>query len=443
MAQFTQLTLSDLKKRLEKSRASGRWDEVEQLAEAILTQDSHHAPAMGYLCEGAQVRGDMQRAAELAETITRQWPENATAWLNLARIEGDRGRPESALRAYRQALTIRCQAPLILIQAAQALVRFGHSEQAELAASAAFVQAPPLRDAYRQPNQPSHVRKLSQLGNEIIRDRHWEKLSARLETVQRDRGEDLPRMRQFIDVFMGKKPLNYPHPLQQPSHLYVPGLTAKPWWERDEVPWVKDVEAAFDPIYAELREVLANDADLTPYIDHTPDTPEALEEIAGTLAWSAFHFYRHGRAIRSHIERCPDTMRVVHKMPLMTQQSHGAECFFSIVQPHSRIPAHVGHSNVKLGVHFPLIVPPDCGFRVGGETRRWETGKCLIFDDGFVHEVWNDSDAARVVLIFDMWHPDLNEGERHALDELTELDAEIRERHANSSVDQLLNEWPE
>jgi len=59
-----------------------------------------------------------------------------------------------------------------------------------------------------------------------------------------------------------------------------------------------------------------------------------------------------------------------------------------------------------------LIVPPGCGFRVGGETREWQVGRAWAFDDTIEHEAWNDSDIPRAILIFDIWHPELTLMER-------------------------------
>lgn len=36
-----------------------------------------------------------------------------------------------------------------------------------------------------------------------------------------------------------------------------------------------------------------------------------------------------------------------------------------------------------------------------------EAGKCLVFDDCYEHEVWNKTKRERVLLLFDLWHPDL------------------------------------
>jgi aspartyl/asparaginyl beta-hydroxylase (cupin superfamily) len=72
-------------------------------------------------------------------------------------------------------------------------------------------------------------------------------------------------------------------------------------------------------------------------------------------------------------------------------------------------------------VHLPLIVPPDCSFRVGGTTREFEVGKAWLFDDTIEHEVWNNSDAPRAILIFDIWNPFLSEAERDMVRAATEV----------------------
>jgi aspartyl/asparaginyl beta-hydroxylase (cupin superfamily) len=79
--------------------------------------------------------------------------------------------------------------------------------------------------------------------------------------------------------------------------------------------------------------------------------------------------------------------------------------FFSILDANTKIPAHTGVTNTRLTVHLPLIVPPGCGFRVGGTTREWVPGKAWVFDDTIEHEAWNLSDTPRAILIFDIWNP--------------------------------------
>lgn len=45
------------------------------------------------------------------------------------------------------------------------------------------------------------------------------------------------------------------------------------------------------------------------------------------------------------------------------------------------------------------------------QTRPFAVGTPLVFDDSFVHEAWNRAATPRLVLIFDVWHPDLSDSE--------------------------------
>ena len=72
------------------------------------------------------------------------------------------------------------------------------------------------------------------------------------------------------------------------------------------------------------------------------------------------------------------------------------------------------------------MVPPECGFRVGNDTRTPVEGKAWVFDDTIEHEAWNRSDRTRVILLFEIWRPELTDEERalvgamfNAIDEYT------------------------
>jgi aspartyl/asparaginyl beta-hydroxylase (cupin superfamily) len=105
-------------------------------------------------------------------------------------------------------------------------------------------------------------------------------------------------------------------------------------------------------------------------------------------------------------------MAALSKVPQVDIPGRGPTAFFSILDAKTHIPAHTGVTNTRLTVHLPLIVPPGCGFRVGGETREWQVGRAWAFDDTIEHEAWNDSDIPRAILIFDIWHPELTLMER-------------------------------
>jgi aspartyl/asparaginyl beta-hydroxylase (cupin superfamily) len=113
--------------------------------------------------------------------------------------------------------------------------------------------------------------------------------------------------------------------------------------------------------------------------------------------------------------RFPKTWEAIRQAPLPGIYGWGPTVVFSLLKAGTRIPAHNGMYNIRLICHLPLIVPPGCRFRVGNEIREWEVGKLMIFDDTIEHEAWNDSGEDRVVLIFDIWRPELTEEERAQL----------------------------
>ena len=81
---------------------------------------------------------------------------------------------------------------------------------------------------------------------------------------------------------------------------------------------------------------------------------------------------------------------------------------FSLLKPGTHIKPHHGLLNTRLIVHLPLIAPPGCALRVGSQTREWEVGKAFIFDDSIEHEAWNRGQSTRVVLLFEMWRPEIS-----------------------------------
>lgn len=119
---------------------------------------------------------------------------------------------------------------------------------------------------------------------------------------------------------------------------------------------------------------------------------------------------------------CPETVAAIEAIG--TQYEHA---FFSALAPRTHIKRHHGPTNKKLRCHLPLVVPPHgaCRLRVGDRTIDVREGECFVFDDSFEHEAWNDDPAhSRIVLVVDVWHPDLSAPERRFLGFLR--DAQLR-----------------
>ena len=172
-------------------------------------------------------------------------------------------------------------------------------------------------------------------------------------------------------------------------------------------------EAATGDIREELRAVMSGSPAFEPYVRSDPGRP--LRDQAGMADnpdWGAFYLWKDGERIEENAARCPRTMRALESVPLCRVTNRSPSVLFSLLRPGAHIPAHNGMVNTRLICHLPLIVPPGCEFRVGNETRPWVEGKAWVFDDTIEHEAWNRSAETRVILLFEIWRPELAATER-------------------------------
>jgi beta-hydroxylase len=74
----------------------------------------------------------------------------------------------------------------------------------------------------------------------------------------------------------------------------------------------------------------------------------------------------------------------------------------------AHVPKHTGPSKAILTAHLGLIIPlkrENCHMQVDTENLVWEEGKVFIFDDMFDHEVWNDTNEDRIILLMHLKRP--------------------------------------
>jgi aspartyl/asparaginyl beta-hydroxylase (cupin superfamily) len=224
--------------------------------------------------------------------------------------------------------------------------------------------------------------------------------------------ERSPRFQESLDILFGEKRIY----LQEPTGYYFPRLPQIQFYERSDFAWLPAVEAAVDEMRGEIIGLLKEDDAFKPYLTSTTERPQAnVHGLVDNPDWSTFYLWENGGPVEANAARCPRTMAALEGVPLPHITTRAPAVFFSRLSPGARIPPHHGMLNARLICHVPLIVPGGCGFRVGNETRKWEVGKALIFDDTIEHEAWNDSGEDRLVLIFDIWRPELSEAERKAV----------------------------
>jgi aspartyl/asparaginyl beta-hydroxylase (cupin superfamily) len=247
---------------------------------------------------------------------------------------------------------------------------------------------------------------------------HVERRAARLRQAEAQSGAALGpaeqvRMARFRgNIVRRTRPYH-----SQPTDFHYPGLREREFHEREDFPWLETLEAATASIAEDFHRVMAAErAELVPYIEYPDDVPlRQWAELNRNRAWTAIHLVRNGATVEANARHCAATMKLLDAIDPPRVPHRGPNAMFSLLAPGAHIPPHEGVANTRLVCHLPLIVPPGCWFRVGAETREWKVGVAWIFDDTIEHEASNPSDALRVILIVDTWHPDLSAAEREAV----------------------------
>ncbi|MGH9123297.1 MAG: aspartyl/asparaginyl beta-hydroxylase domain-containing protein [Acidimicrobiales bacterium] len=171
-----------------------------------------------------------------------------------------------------------------------------------------------------------------------------------------------------------------------------------PFISETSFPWIKKLEDNAHLIQKELDEVLQYRDQLPNFQDISTDQVSITDDDK----WKTFFFFGYGFRSDANCARCPETAKLLGEVPGLTT------AFFSILSPHKKIPAHRGPWRGVVRCHLALKIPEpadDCGISVGGQVAHWVEGKSLVFDDGYEHFAWNDTDGVRVVLFMDVLRP--------------------------------------
>lgn len=348
--------------------------------------------------------GDASSARRYFEQVVASGQANAGVLAGLALACQALNDEPAMLAALERALALDPRNIRALVMKGDYLVATGASR------SATAFYAAAMRTASESTGLPPGIVQLARHAEQM-----HQRINAELESHVRARlaaagyAEGSSRFAQSIEILMGKKQ-RY---VQEPRAYFFPELADIQFFPREDFPWLAGLEAAAPEITAELEQLLATEQKFEPYIQQSADVPTRPEHpLLNNAAWSAFFLWKDGAPVAGNAERCPKTLAALAQTPLCRIPGRTPSILFSRLAPGAHIPPHTGFLNTRLICHLPLIVPPGCFLRVGNEQREWRAGEAWVFDDTIEHEAMNRSDHSRVVLIFDIWRPELTDRER-------------------------------
>lgn len=383
-----------------------------RLARNILETQPSNKLALQVCSQAAMLSGEYSLARDSLERFADLEP-SAMAYIQAAMAAQRLDDQESEAALLQKALTLDPVHLVALAMKARLLERQGLRHKAAVAYGAVAAVSPPLE-------QLSADLRAAVVHGIQYKDRYNAELGSHLDHALANGIDALDeqaaeRFRMSLDIMVGRK-RRYD---SQSMVFHYPGLVPEEFFKRERFPWLDGFEQRTEEIREEFLAVLKKEEGFTPYLTYPEGSPlNQWAELNNSPRWSAYHLKKAGETIADHARHCPVTMQLLEKVPQPVQIGRTPVALFSLLKPKTRIPAHVGVSNTRLLAHVPLIIPPSCGFRVGNTTREWVPGQAWVFDDTIEHEAWNMSDALRVILIFDLWHPDLTPGEQDLVSRL-------------------------
>jgi ornithine lipid ester-linked acyl 2-hydroxylase len=177
-----------------------------------------------------------------------------------------------------------------------------------------------------------------------------------------------------------------------------------PFWDNASFQWISRLEANWQPIRNEFDRVMQEHSRIPGLGDISEDANLGLDgkPLSRAGEWKWFFLFAYGHKIQEHCNRCPKTAEIVESIPGMRS------AVFTVLAPRKHVPAHRGLYKGLLRCHLGVRIPAPaslCRIRVADQTRSWEEGSVFVFDDTQPHEVWNDSNDRRIVLILDVERP--------------------------------------
>lgn len=366
----------------------------------IMSEDFRAVIEQGVAALGAR---DMPRAAALLREAATLAPAAAMSWLALANAELALQNNDAAEAALDQELVQRPR------EVGALLLKGWLREQAGDARAASTFYRAAINQAALSGAVPPPLAALHTHAGRFVADSSGDFAAHLLDSL----GLDLsPAMAEAIDLLTGKRALY----LQEPSVFYYPGLPQRRFYDPADFPWLEGMLALVPAMQDELAAVQdGGGAGFAPYVQRQANRPAPNNPLLDSPAWTAFHFWRNGAPVADSAVRCPATMAALDLAPLPQIPGRSPNAHWSRLLPGAHIAPHTGMLNTRLICHIPIRTAPDCWLRVGNETRGWVDGVPLVFDDSINHEAKNDGPQERVILLFEIWRPEIGSEDRAAI----------------------------
>lgn len=382
--------------------------------------------------------GDLLGSIRAIRAHLEQIPNDVQAWHRLSLLEEQVGHARLAGLAHHRCLVLAPNLAVAYIYAGSWIAESGNTEAAAAAFSIAFDLQPERFWSTGQSNMSGETRRRIESGSRLF--------TSFLAAQQESHGQESLAIAnaEWVRVNAANPVVDINTedavPGFKPELFLVNGIRKKAYYDPSEFSWQKTILQAQEEIRSELnyvREKRQLSQISRPYLSKDSIKGGPLTSLAGSNSWSAIDLFRDGSSHADLLDFFPKTLKVLEKLPTYGLNDTPYEAFFSLLGAHQEIAPHYGQSNHSLTVHLNIESPSGAYLKVNGEQREWCSNELIVFDDSFIHSAHNPSSENRTILLFSIWHPDLNQQDREAVQRSFELRGKWLNERQNLIFDAL------
>ena len=198
------------------------------------------------------------------------------------------------------------------------------------------------------------------------------------------------------------------------------GLRGLPIWQPKQTGYHKSLSKLQENYHVIRQEAL------TAFFGKESAFKEEAENLREEGLWQQLVLFETGVQNANGCKLAPKTCDLILKYmkEIAAECKHG-QVKFSVIHSGTHVWPHSGPSNCRLRAHLGLVIPDVTDderleIRIADGYASWKEGQFLIIDDSFEHEVWyrKKNGGIRLILLIDMWHPDLSKDQREAISPL-------------------------
>ncbi|MCG8433987.1 MAG: aspartyl/asparaginyl beta-hydroxylase domain-containing protein, partial [Gammaproteobacteria bacterium] len=339
-------TPQELSRRAKQAVAHGDFAAATELYLRLLNQEPGHIAALSFLAMQAFRQGKHDEALSLLARAIATHPADAVLHQNHGLVLLAAEQFQDAVMALRKALELNPKLTVAHVSLGDALAGMDDAVAASKAYCEAMAQDPELANASHNPDAPQFFRDaLARAKSALANGRRLQERKAFASASAEFGGDKLKRVEKLLDAFHGRTPNEFAEPNQQPSWMYLPGLDAQPWFEREKFDWIESIESKTETVRAEYLHAMRMRQGFVSQVTKADNPPAGWEDLADTGRWQTMHLYKHGRPVEENCARCPKTIEILKNLPLVWCRGHEPEIMFSVLAPHTHIPAHYGLTN--------------------------------------------------------------------------------------------------